>query len=49
MNKKNSIVRFSPQTMQWYNESKGRFLDNNILTFGSAWYLVMVQIQFSLI
>ena len=30
------------------SESKGRFLANNIL-FGSAWCLVMVQIQFSLI
>ena len=30
------------------SESKGRFLDNDIL-FGSAWCLVMAQIQFSLI
>ena len=30
------------------SESKGRFLVNNIL-FGSAWCLVMAQIQFSLI
>ena len=30
-------------------ESKGRFLVNNILMFGSAWCLVMAQIQFSLI
>ena len=30
-------------------ESKGKFLVNNILIFGSAWCLVMAQIQFSLI
>ena len=29
--------------------SKGRFFDNNILMFGSAWCQVMAQIQFSLI
>ena len=28
------------------SESKGRFLVNNILIFGSAWCLVMAQIQF---
>ena len=31
------------------SESKGRFPVNNILMFGSAWCLVMGQIQFSLI
>ena len=31
------------------SESKGRFLVDIILMFGSAWCLVMVQIQFSLI
>ena len=31
------------------SESKGRFLVNNILMFGSAWCLVTAQIQFSLI
>ena len=31
------------------SQSKGRFLVNNILMFGSAWCLVMAQIQFSLI
>ena len=31
------------------SELKGRFLANNILMFGSAWCLVMAQIQFSLI
>ena len=30
-------------------EAKGRFLANNILMLGSAWCLVMAQIQFSLI
>ena len=30
-------------------ESKGSFLDNNILMFGSARFLVVAQIQFSLI
>ena len=30
------------------SEPKGRFLVNNILMFGSAWCLLMVQIQFSL-
>ena len=29
-------------------ESKGRFLVNNILMFGSTWFLAMVQVQFSL-
>ena len=28
-------------------ESKGRFLVNNILMFGSTWCLIMAQIQFS--
>ena len=28
------------------SESKGRFLANNILIFGSAWFLVMAQIQY---
>ena len=40
-------------TKGWFHclksDSKGRFLVNNILMFGSAWCLVMVQIQFSLI
>ena len=31
------------------SESNGRFLVNYILKFGSAWCLVMAQIQFSLI
>ena len=31
------------------SESKGIFLVNNMLMFGSAWCLVMAQIQFSLI
>ena len=31
------------------SDSKGRFLANNILMFGSSWFLVMAQIQFSLI
>ena len=31
------------------SELKGRFLVNNTLIFGSAWCLVMAQIQFSLI
>ena len=31
------------------SESKGRFLVNDILIFGSAWCLVMAEIQFSLI
>ena len=31
------------------SESKGRILVNNILMFGSAWCLIMAQIQFSLI
>ena len=31
------------------SESKGRFLVSSILTFGSAWCLLMVRIQFSLI
>ena len=31
------------------SESKGRFHVNNILIFSSAWYLIMAQIQFSLI
>ena len=53
-----SIVWFCPQTcngiiegwLHWLTSvSKRRFLVNNILMFGSAWCLVMVQIQFSLI
>ena len=53
-----SVVQFSPQAVDgiiigWLHclmsESKGRFLVNNILMFGSAWCLVMAQIQFSLI
>ena len=31
------------------SEPRGRLIVNNILMFGSAWCLVMVQIQFSLI
>ena len=31
------------------SESKGRFLVNNVLMFGSAWCLIITQIQFSLI
>ena len=50
-----SIVRFSPQTMQWYHwritslsDVRVRFLFNDIL-FGSTWCLVIAEIQFSLI
>ena len=31
------------------SESKRRFLVNNILIFGSAWFLIISQMQFSLI
>ena len=53
-----SIAQFSPQTWNgiikgWFHclalVSKRRFLVNNVLMFGSAWCLGMVQIQFSLI
>ena len=53
-----SIIRFSPQPCNGFIKgwlhcltlvSKRRFLVNNILMFGSAWCLVRVQIQFSLI
>ena len=56
-----SIVRLSPQTIQWYHnavikgwlhcltpELIGRILVKNTL-FDSAWYLVIAQLQFSLI
>ena len=55
-----SIVRFSPQTMQWIikgclrclasgsGRDQGGLLVNGVLMFGSAWCLVMVQVYFSL-
>ena len=43
----NGIIKGWPHCLT--SESNGRFLVNDILTFGSAWCLVMAQIQFSLI
>ena len=43
----NAFIKGWLHCLTW--DSKGRFLINNILTFGSTWCLVMVQLQFSLI
>ena len=44
----NAMVSLKDGFTVW-RQSKGTFLVNNILMFGSAWCLVLAQIQFSLI